>query len=221
VPPMRTPVQLHKILVHINPARSDDSAERAATQLALAARAQLVTLTIPARGVPAIEIIRAAEQEQADLIVLWRSPADLAEGTVRRARVPCLLVSHDDVAFRRILAAVDAGPNSADILQMAITMGELLGSEVDAIHVERGAPVGTTTRAATPQPGAVAVATSPEMLVRQGDPVVEILSAVREEGIDLLVLGHHRGGPLNGHETGSIAPRLLERAPCAVLTVPI
>src|SRR2546428_599885 len=59
------------------------------------------------------------------------------------------------------------------------------------------------------------------VIVREGDPVAEILNVVRDVGIELLVFGHHRGGPSNGQETGSVAARLLARAPCAVLTVPI
>jgi nucleotide-binding universal stress UspA family protein len=218
---MSTAVQLRKMLVAMHPAWSDDCAQRAATQLAGDAQAKLVGLTIPVHGLPAIEIVHAAEREQADLIVLPRSPRDLVEGTVLRARVPCLIVPPGHTTFRRTLAAVDAGPNAAEILEVAAAVGALLGSEVEAIHVERGVPVRTTTRSSALSPNGVAVAAAVETIVRHGDPVVEILSAVREEGIDLLVLGRHRGGPLNGHETGSIAPRLLARAPCAVLTVPI
>jgi len=39
--------------------------------------------------------------------------------------------------------------------------------------------------------------------------------------VDLLVFGHHRGGPVSTHATSGVAARLLQRAPCAVLTVPI
>jgi nucleotide-binding universal stress UspA family protein len=217
----RFAVELKNILVAIEAGSRDMEAQRAATRLATAAGAQLVSLEVSHGGVPAVEIVRATERARADVIVLAHDSRDIVNGTVRRARVPCLIVPPGDAAFGRLLAAVDAGPNAAEILEVAAAVGAVLGSEVEAIHVERGAPVGTTTRATAPEPRAVALATAPELLVRQGDPVVEILSAVCEEGIDLLVLGHHRGGPLNGHETGSIAPRLLERAPCAVLTVPI
>jgi nucleotide-binding universal stress UspA family protein len=213
-------VELKNILVAIEAGPRDMEAHRAATRLAAAAGAQLASLEVSPGGVPAVEIVRAAERARADVIALPHGPRDIVDGTVRRARVPCLIVPPGDTAFGRILAAVDAGPNAAEILDVAAAMGALLGSEVEALHVERGVPVRTTMRPSALQPS-VAVATAAEMIVRHGDPVVEILSAVREERIDLLVIGHHRGGPLNEHETGSIAPRLLARAPCAVLTVPI
>jgi nucleotide-binding universal stress UspA family protein len=213
-------VDLKNILVAIEAGSRDMEAHRAATRLAAAAGAQLASLEVSPGGVPAVEIVRAAERARADVIVLPHGPRDVVDGTVRRARVPCLIVPPGDTAFGRILAAVDAGPDVAEILDVAAAMGALLVSEVEALHVERGVPVRTTTRPSALQPSGVAVATAAEMIVRHGDPVVEILSAVREERIDLLVIGHHRGGPLNEHETGSIAPRLLARAPCAVLTVP-
>jgi nucleotide-binding universal stress UspA family protein len=214
-------VELKNILVAIEAGSRDAKAQRAATRLAAAAGAQLVPLKVSPRGVPAVEIVRAAERARADVIVLAHGLGDIVNGTVRRARVPCMIVPPGDTAFGRILAAVDAGPNAAEIVDVAAAMGALLGSEVEALHVERGVPVRTTTGSSVLSPSGVAVAAAVETIVRQGDPVVEILRALCQEGFDLLVLGHHRGGPLNGHETASIAPRLLQRAPCAVLTVPI
>lgn len=216
---MNPPWQLRTTLVALKPGCPDFGASETAARLAAGGR--LVRLDVPDHGVPAVEITRAAEREQADLIVLGREPRDLVESTVRRARVPCLVVPCADTGFRRILAAVDAGPNSTEIFDVAAAMGELLGSEVEAIHVERGAPLPAATRSWAVRPGGAGVATALEMLVCQGDPVTEILRTVGEEEIELLVFGHHRGGPRNAHETGSIAARLLQRAPCAVLTVPI
>ena len=60
-----------------------------------------------------------------------------------------------------------------------------------------------------------------EVIVRQGDPVVEILKIVREEHVDLLVVGACRGAAAGGNAARSIATRLLERARSAMLTVPV
>ncbi len=207
-------------------------------------------------GVPAVEVARWSETEGADLIVLGREPrwrlnraglGGTIEGTVRRARVPCLIATPGPNAYRRILAAVDAGPDSTAVLEASFALGRLFGSQVLALHVERplalaeaALPRTETMRHATAVAGAAAAAwrqdpedslpqtvTSREplaacdVIVRQGDPVAEILKAIREEGIELLVHGHHRGGTSNGHQTSSIALRLLQRATCAVLTVPV
>jgi len=185
-------VSLRTVLVAVDAGAPDDGdARRAAARVATAARARLAVFEVPRGGVPAVEVARAAERQDVGIIVLPREPRDLVEGTVRRARVPCLIVSKGACPFRRILAALDGGPDSAGILDVASALGELLGGDVEAVHV------------------------------RDGDPVAAIIDRVQAEGTDLLVHGHHRGGPRNGHETGSIAARLLGRAPCAVLTVPI
>jgi len=214
-------MRFRKILVVAKPTPPDMGALHAAARLASAAGAGLVTLDPTGNGVPAVEIARAAEREAADLIIIEREPLEVVEGAVRRARVPCLVVPREEPTFRRILAAVDGGPDSAEILSLAAAIGELFGGDVTSVHVEPCAPVQSATRSWAWGADRAAVATAGTLLVRSGDPVAEIVKLVHEEGIDLLVHGHHRCGPANGHETGSVAARLLRRAPCAVLTVPI
>ena len=188
---MISAVTLRSVLLAEESGAPGDGAQRAATRLATAAGARLVVFEVPRGGVPAVEVARAADRENVDIIVLPRQSRELVDGTVRRARVPCLIVSAGDCAFRRILAAVDSGPDSAEIIRAAATLGELFEGVVEHVHVA------------------------------QGDAATTIVDRLRTQGTDLLVHGHHRGGPRNGHETGSIAARLLGRAPCAVLTVPI
>lgn len=52
-----------------------------------------------------------------------------------------------------------------------------------------------------------------------GHPVVEILKYANEHQIDLIVLGVRGGGPLNKIMMGSVAERVVRKAPCPVLTV--
>ena len=188
---MITAVTLRSVLLAVEPGVSEGGARRAAARVATAAGARLVLFEVPRGGVPAVEVARAAERQGVDLIVLPRESRELVDGVVRRARVPCLIVSAGDCALRRIVVAVDGGPDSAEILDVAARFGALFEVGVEQVHVALG------------------------------DPVTAIVDRLRAEGADLLVHGHHRGGPSNGHETGSIAARLLGRAPCAVLTVPI
>jgi nucleotide-binding universal stress UspA family protein len=178
-------------------------------------------------GIPSIEIAREAEATGTDLIVLGRelpTSSDLrhsgntVEGTVRRARVPCLVVPRGQQVFARVLAAVDGGPDSGTVIAAANVVARLFDGSVRAVRVEPavlaevGAPTGRDE---------IALARGDDTIICQGDPVSEILGVVREEGVDLLVFGHHRGGPVSTHATSGVAARLLQRAPCAVLTVPI
>jgi nucleotide-binding universal stress UspA family protein len=52
-----------------------------------------------------------------------------------------------------------------------------------------------------------------------GHPVMEILRYADENRIDLIVMGTHGRGPLGHVVLGSVAERVVRRAPCPVLTV--
>jgi nucleotide-binding universal stress UspA family protein len=52
-----------------------------------------------------------------------------------------------------------------------------------------------------------------------GSPIVEILRYASEQKIDLIVIGTHGRGPLGHILLGSVAERVVRKAPCPVLTV--
>jgi len=60
-----------------------------------------------------------------------------------------------------------------------------------------------------------------KILVRVGDPVDEILKAVREEGCDLIVLGDHSKGLLAQTLLGSVSRAVLDRARKPVYLIPL
>jgi nucleotide-binding universal stress UspA family protein len=219
---------LRNILVAVKPGSPDAHPLERARRLAQCAGARLTVLSVPTVAIPAIEIAREAESRGADLIVLGREPPattdfrrdhGTVEGTVRRARVPCLLLPSGPVAFHRVLAAVDGGPDSHDVVAAALLVGGVFDAAVRTVRVEE--PVLAAVGGSAWPADVYAPPATIDAIVRQGEPVSEVLRVVREEGADLLVLGHHRGGPVNAHATSGVAARLLQRAPCAVLTVPI
>jgi nucleotide-binding universal stress UspA family protein len=55
--------------------------------------------------------------------------------------------------------------------------------------------------------------------LRKGSPFVEIIRYARDEKIDLIVMGTHGRGPMAHLLLGSVAERVVRKAPCAVLTV--
>jgi nucleotide-binding universal stress UspA family protein len=57
------------------------------------------------------------------------------------------------------------------------------------------------------------------MLVRIGEASKVILDAARDGGFDLVVMGTHGRTGLSHLVLGSVAERVLRRAPCPVLTV--
>lgn len=185
-------------------------------------------------GAASVEIARFAEEEDADLLVLGRCPVGCAalrctgtttEATLRRARVPVLIVPEGQAIAGPVLAAVAADVESAEVLDTALTLARHLHAELHALHVEAeyvlaGAPArsgrSVLTAAVARHPGA-----TPTLLVRRGDPAREILEAIRVERTDLLVIGRHRGSAALDRAVDSIAARVLGQAPCAVLAVPI
>src|SRR6266571_3459497 len=175
-------------------------------------------------GVPGVEIARAAELVQADLIVLGRGSeiGRTIEGTVRRAQMPCLVVPSGLQRFQRVLAAVDEDEGS-DVL--AFHVEPTLGAAESGLprherlrHVDAVSSALHTAWERAPADPSAGVAAC-ELITRRGEPVSEILKAVRDERIDLLVVGCHRGE--GGYPSQVIGSRLLRRAPCAVLTVPL
>ena len=52
-----------------------------------------------------------------------------------------------------------------------------------------------------------------------GHPVMEILRYATDNAVDLIVMGTHGRGPLGHVVLGSVAERVVRKAPCPVLTV--
>jgi nucleotide-binding universal stress UspA family protein len=57
------------------------------------------------------------------------------------------------------------------------------------------------------------------IVLRIGSPFVEIIRYAREENIDLIVMGTHGRGLIAHLLLGSVAERVVRKAPCPVLTV--
>jgi len=56
-------------------------------------------------------------------------------------------------------------------------------------------------------------------LVRDGDPVEEILKAAETEGADLILLGSRGIGPIESMIMGSVSNKVSQTAPCSCVTV--
>ena len=57
------------------------------------------------------------------------------------------------------------------------------------------------------------------VMTLMGSPSLEIVRYATEQGIDLIVIGTHGRGPLGHMLLGSVAERVVRKAPCPVLTV--
>lgn len=189
-------------------------------------------------GVASIEICRFAEQHDADMIVLGSKPrsgltrlilGDTADAVARRSLVPTLHIPPEAARFATMLVALDGSDRGLSVLRTARQLANGLKMTLKVVTVEpelpgesvalaRDTPTGRTARLAE---SIEATGPTEGFIVRQGDPVTEILAAVVESEADILVVGYRRGGPPAVLEAGSVARRLVHVSPCAVLTVPL
>jgi len=58
-----------------------------------------------------------------------------------------------------------------------------------------------------------------KLLLREGDPANEIVSAAQEGGYDLVVVGHRGLSPVRAFLLGSVSDRVVMHATCSVLVV--
>jgi nucleotide-binding universal stress UspA family protein len=190
---------------------------------------------------PGVEIVHRAEAWGADLVVLGRaeppaSPAvsrgSTADAVVRRSKGPSLLVPRSaKKKILRVMLALDGTQRGMGVLGGAMPLVALTGAQVKAILVLPDLSVCFPDSDGRKHPARSLVEEALERVpdlggrrileVRHGDPVREIVDAMRSCGADLLVIGVRRGGPTGEMGSGHVGQDLLQTVPGAILTVPI
>jgi nucleotide-binding universal stress UspA family protein len=145
------------------------------------------------------------------------------------------------VTINRILCPIDFSEHSRRALDHAVAIARWYDASVTALYVFSPAPMaavgpgsvmfepivltdidfqrlGDDVRAFAAAETASGVVL--HTVVRQGLPATEIDSYAREMRADLIVVGTHGRSGVERLVLGSVAERLLRRAPCPVLTVP-
>jgi nucleotide-binding universal stress UspA family protein len=145
--------------------------------------------------------------------------------------------------FSKILVPTDFSDDSKLALSYAIELAQKFSAEIMVVHVDQplapvmvselnpGLDVGTMNRIAEEQ-RLLALReldqTSARLresgvksrgLMRVGAPFLEILHAAQSENADLIVMGTHGRTGLAHVLIGSVAERVVNKAPCPVLTV--
>ncbi len=140
--------------------------------------------------------------------------------------------------FRRILVPTDVSEPSRHALATALGLARQFGSEVVLLHVsytpqaylsytasygivipqENLEAVGEAALEAA-LTGADLTGVSLKKKHVPGYPAGVILEQIKDEKIDLVVMGSHGHGPFTGAVIGSVSQRVLAHAPCPVLIV--
>jgi nucleotide-binding universal stress UspA family protein len=144
------------------------------------------------------------------------------------------------ISLKRILTPTDFTPASDVAVRYGRALAEAFGGALHLLHVcedpyaytlaseiyvapppglrddlERDA----RARLETLLPPDAAQALSAVFSVASGSPFVEIVRYARAHEVDLIVIGTHGRGPIAHMLLGSVAEKVVRKAPCPVLTV--
>lgn len=157
-------------------------------------------------------------------------------GHAARAERPALM------SARRILVPLDFSACSLAALEHAVELAQRFGSSIDVLHVwSPPRTLGPDDAVALPGRALETVAdfahseahgpldaviyevaqhgVSVRALLECGDPAAAIVRIAGEGGYDLVVMGTHGHTGLSHLLRGSVAERVVRRAPCPVLTI--
>lgn len=145
------------------------------------------------------------------------------------------------IQLNRILLPTDFSNYSAEATKYACALAEKFDAELHLLHVLETHLSATPEFAAglaLPTPVKESRAACEQLLVKvldpawaelrkgrivrsieDGNPFVEIVRYAKEHEIDLIVIGTHGRGALAQVLMGSVADRVVRKAPCPVLTV--
>ena len=142
------------------------------------------------------------------------------------------------IALKRILVATDFSECSETAVKYARELAWTFGSTVHILHVipspyaqgwsveTYSAPTGNLLEQWDREARARLEATVPEaereqvvLATRIGTPHQAILDYAADAAVDLVVIGTHGRGPIGHILIGSVAERVVRKAPCPVLTV--
>jgi nucleotide-binding universal stress UspA family protein len=220
-------------------------AEQGLAKLAAAAREVGVDVSTKVReGKPFLEIAREALSGGFDLAMLTAEEESaavrltgLAMHLFRVCPCPVWAVRPTHAGpYRRVLAAVDpSAPEpegrglNEEILELALSLGELEGARVDVLHAWEGERAGADLRE---QVGALASEAFEKALAPygtgfpkenvhlvEGAPACVIPDFVETNGVDLLVMGTLVRTGVAGFLIGNTAEKVLGRVDCSVLAL--
>ena len=124
--------------------------------------------------------------------------------------------------YRRILVALDYSEPSKHAAAMAAEWAQAFGARLHLVHVLPLSGLGEEQARADLErvklPGPAELVES-RTLTKALSPDLGLLDQARQRGADLIVMGTHGRSGLKHIRLGSTAARVVENAPCPVLTV--
>jgi nucleotide-binding universal stress UspA family protein len=199
-------------------------------------------------GNPADLILKFARKEAVDLVVMGSHgrrgldrllTGSVTERVLRKADSPVLAVQkpvHDllkrepgrNLAIRKILLPSDFSDHAAHALAYALSLAKEYHAQLTLLHVLEDVASDAELRSETERiqtefeallPSDVRNGCEITTVVRLGKPYWEIIQLATESRTDLVVMGGRGRGALDVAVFGSTTYRVLQLAPCPVLSV--
>ncbi|MEZ6185643.1 MAG: universal stress protein [Planctomycetota bacterium] len=190
------------------------------------------------RGHASDSILRRAEEIQASLIAvathgrsgpsLWLR-GSVTQRLLQHSGVPVLVLNPsakeeaaEGVLFKRVLVPLDGSTRSAQVLPLAqqfatAHQAELVLHAVGATPVDNPVNDGMVDYLERLQQKLADAGANARVRADYGDPAKEILTAVEDEQIDLVVIGTHGQSGLEKWVMGSVTEKVIRRCPTPLL----
>ena len=141
------------------------------------------------------------------------------------------------IALKKILMPTDFSEPSRVALRYAQEFADRFGASLNILHViEDFYLPGPSADGYMPMPGyfeEMEVRVKAEFdkclssekrqgvvtTIKRGNPFIEIVRYAKDQDVDLIVMGTHGRGPVAHLLMGSVAEKVVRKAPCPVLTV--
>ena len=237
VPPMISPQAWEAELSGEEQELEQAKARRLAQEAAEIEAASIRVTQLVREGDPDKEIVAAAKEIGADLIVMTAYGhsgierlfvSDIAERTIRKARTPVLLIRPEDIdrresiTFSRLLVGLDGSRNAESTLRYARMFAQVFDSELLLLGVpeadfEEPQLVDYLEKVSS----ALRKANLKARALVTGSGAARTIEEVSEsEASDLVILAKNgRGGSFRRAALGSVAARAIQTVECPILLI--
>ncbi len=190
------------------------------------------------RGVPHEEIIKVTDKEKVDLIALGRGrPLDILGGTalkvLRQSPIPVLTAGEDErsLDIKKILVPMDLSPGLSKAFKYAVDLSKEFSATIYLLHIvevgEYDFPPeiiermrGFSFREIEENIGKIKIRENTEICVEVAKNAWRgIVKFADKRDIDLIVMMTYGGRRFREDFIGSIAEKVIQEAPCPVITM--
>ena len=141
------------------------------------------------------------------------------------------------ITIKRILVPTDFSDQGKTALMYAVAFADQFGAAVDLLHVMEPVPPGALLSHISLNDLKKSMHEEAEKhleelnsewqdyafpvkkIIVEGHPFVEIIKHAKESGADVIIMGTHGRGAIAHMLLGSVAEKVVRKAPCPVLTV--